>query len=141
MSRTIRLLTVCALAVLCCACATTPFSEPIDPPEVYLVNIVPQRGGMLEQTMRIDLRIENPNNVDLSIDGISLELFDYVADPLEATDLEEEHPERVKQLMEKLIEFRALEPRGTGEVYHKQMTVDELEHLEDLGYVEGMDEG
>lgn len=74
MHRTLRLLGIPVLLLAFCACASTPLGRPIDPPEVYLVNVVPQGAGMLEQTLRLDLRIENPNNFDVSIEGISLNL-------------------------------------------------------------------
>jgi LEA14-like dessication related protein len=64
------------LVVVFCAlvlgCATTP--ETPQPPEVYVTGISPVGGGLLEQQVRVDLRIENPNNFDVRMTGIEFDL-------------------------------------------------------------------
>ncbi len=58
--------------VLGCA-AATPRAET-EAPEVYLSNITPLEAGLFEQTMQVDLRILNPNNFDLEVTGIDVQL-------------------------------------------------------------------
>ncbi len=43
-------------------------------PEVHVVDIRLLQGGLLEQRFRVDLRIGNPNDFDLPLDGLSFEL-------------------------------------------------------------------
>ncbi len=45
---------------------------PIELPEVYIINVQPAEGesGLFEQRLKVDLRIRNPNNQDLNIDGL-----------------------------------------------------------------------
>jgi len=46
-----------------------------EPPEINVINILPlQSEGILEQRVRVDLRILNPNNFDLPISGVSFQL-------------------------------------------------------------------
>lgn len=49
-------------------------SEDVVAPDVQLVNIVPQDATLFEQELRIDLRIINPNDFDLPLDGLTFEL-------------------------------------------------------------------
>lgn len=46
----------------------------LEPPEVVLIGIRPLESTLLEQRFRVDLRIYNPNNRDLDIDGVDFEL-------------------------------------------------------------------
>ena len=47
-----------------------------------------------------------------------MELFDIAADPYEKNDVKEEEPEVVKQLLEKLAEWKATLPaKPTGNVF------------------------
>lgn len=46
----------------------------IEPPEVFVVDLEPQQGGKFEQRFRIDLRVQNPNDFELEIDGFDFEL-------------------------------------------------------------------
>lgn len=47
----------------------------MEPPEINVINILPlQSEGILEQRVRIDLRIINPNNFNLHISGASFQL-------------------------------------------------------------------
>lgn len=49
-------------------------SDDVVPPDVQLVNIVPQDATLFEQVLRIDLRIINPNDFDLPLDGLTFDL-------------------------------------------------------------------
>lgn len=44
------------------------------PPEVYVTGIVPAGGGLFEQEIRVDLRIENPNNFEVRLTGMEFDL-------------------------------------------------------------------
>jgi len=44
------------------------------PPEVRMVDLRPAGGGLLEQVFQIDLRVANPNDFDLDIDGVRADL-------------------------------------------------------------------
>lgn len=46
----------------------------LEPPEVVLIGIQPLESTLLEQRFRVDLRIYNPNNRDIDIDGVDFEL-------------------------------------------------------------------
>ncbi len=43
-------------------------------PQVHVVDIRLLQGGILEQRFRVDLRIGNPNDFDLPLDGLTFEL-------------------------------------------------------------------
>lgn len=49
---------------------------PVQPeaPEVLLVNITPLDTTMFEQRMRVDLRVQNPNDFDLEVTGLDFTL-------------------------------------------------------------------
>jgi LEA14-like dessication related protein len=53
------------------ACAP---GDDIIPPTVRLADLRPLSGGLLEQRFRMDLRVSNPNNFELDIDGLSVDL-------------------------------------------------------------------
>jgi LEA14-like dessication related protein len=55
------------LAVLA-GCATTPKMEPLG---VTLSDIVPAQMGILEQQFQVKLRVQNPNNFDIPLEGVS----------------------------------------------------------------------
>jgi LEA14-like dessication related protein len=64
-----------ALAVLGLAVAgCVGLGQQIEPPEVFVVGLEPQQGGNFEQRFRIDLRVQNPNDFELEIDGLDFEL-------------------------------------------------------------------
>jgi LEA14-like dessication related protein len=54
-------------ALLAAGCATL---TGIEPPEVHLVGIAPLESTAFEQRLRIDLRLINPNDRPLEIDGL-----------------------------------------------------------------------
>jgi LEA14-like dessication related protein len=62
MRRLAALLLIAALG----ACAGGTIDQP---PEVSLVNIRPLSAGLFEQRMAVTLRITNPNDADLPVDG------------------------------------------------------------------------
>ena len=66
---------IVAIALLACAqlhCASFPGS--LEPPEVFVVNLVPQESTPFEQRLRVDLRVLNPNNRSLRIRGVDFRL-------------------------------------------------------------------
>lgn len=46
----------------------------IDPPRVHLSDVGLLKPGLFEQRLRVDLRLVNPNDVDLTLDGLTFEL-------------------------------------------------------------------
>lgn len=60
-------LTMLVLALGLAACAPSEFAEP---PEVVLVSLVPVDVSLMEQRLAVTLRVRNPNNVPMSIDGM-----------------------------------------------------------------------
>jgi len=54
-------------------CAGTLRSE-VEPPEVFLSDIVPVEIGLFEQRLRVDLRVLNPNDFDLEVTGLNFQL-------------------------------------------------------------------
>ena len=63
-------LAVVGLAVAGCA----GIGQQIEPPEVFVVGLEPLQGGNFEQRFRIDLRVQNPNDFELEINGLDFEL-------------------------------------------------------------------
>jgi LEA14-like dessication related protein len=45
-----------------------------EPPEVVVTNVTPLEGSAFEQRLRVDLRIRNPNDFDLTVTGIDFRL-------------------------------------------------------------------
>lgn len=62
---------VLALAGLGCA---TLNPEDVIPPDVHVSNLKFLEATVFEQRMQIDLRVSNPNDFDLPIDGLRFEL-------------------------------------------------------------------
>ena len=60
-----------AVSFLITACATV---DDIAPPKVNLVNIVPVGSGPFEQRFRVDLRVSNPNDIDIPLSGLSFDI-------------------------------------------------------------------
>lgn len=58
-----------ALAVVLSLAACTP-SEFAEPPEVVLLSMVPVDVSLMEQRLAVTLRVRNPNNTAMSIDGM-----------------------------------------------------------------------
>ena len=60
-----------ALPLLVAACASL---GGVEPPEVSLVGLEPLPGGALEQRFAVELRVLNPNERELRVDGIDFTL-------------------------------------------------------------------
>ena len=79
---------VLAVSIVAYACAAT---DGVVPPKVNLVNIVPaQSSGVFEQRFLVELRISNPNEFDIPLDGLSFDMDvngDYFATGLSNTDV------------------------------------------------------
>jgi len=56
---------------LLAGCATTPKMEPLD---VTLSDITPGQMGILEQQFQVKLRVQNPNNFDVPLDGVACQI-------------------------------------------------------------------
>lgn len=63
----------CAALVLLLAGCANLLTQP-ERPEVSLASIALVEPGLLEQRYRVQLRVQNPNNFDLPIDGLQLRL-------------------------------------------------------------------
>ena len=66
-----RLLPGVLVFTLLAGCATTPKMEPLD---VTLSDIAPGQMGILEQQFQIKLRVQNPNNFDIPLDGVACQI-------------------------------------------------------------------
>ncbi|EME71800.1 secreted protein [Paramagnetospirillum caucaseum] len=62
-----RWLTVLAVFLGLAACTPSEFAEP---PEVVLVSMVPVDVSLMEQRLAVTLRVRNPNNAPMSVDGL-----------------------------------------------------------------------
>jgi LEA14-like dessication related protein len=58
-------------SVLLSGCATTPKMDPL---EVTLSDIVPGQMSVLEQEYQVTLRIQNPNNFDIPLEGAAYQI-------------------------------------------------------------------
>lgn len=67
-----RLALAPALALALSGCALVGLGT--ESPEVIVTGITPEPGGNLEQRMRVDLRVRNPNRFDLHVVGIDFQL-------------------------------------------------------------------
>ena len=56
-------------AILIGLLACTPTDLP-EPPEVVLVSMVPVDVSLMEQRLAVTLRVRNPNNAPMSVDGL-----------------------------------------------------------------------
>ncbi len=61
------------LAVLLALAACTRLGGA-EPPQVHLTDIRLLPGGLLEQRFQVDLRLGNPNDFDLALDGLTFEV-------------------------------------------------------------------
>jgi len=69
----IRRLLYGAVAVALAGCATMP-PPRMDPPSITVSDVRMGSAGMLEQQYFVKLRVQNPNDADLQIRGVSFEL-------------------------------------------------------------------
>jgi LEA14-like dessication related protein len=67
----VRLLSLLALLAMS-ACAAL---EDAAPPEVSLADITFLRSGLLEQEIEVELRLRNPNNFELPLEGLTFDLL------------------------------------------------------------------
>ncbi len=68
------LVATCALALLGASGCRSPLLEPLEPPDVALVGLTPAEGGAFEQRVRVTLRLTNPNNEVIDVDGLRFEI-------------------------------------------------------------------
>ena len=69
----IRLGVLLPLMLVCLtACATVP--SDIEPPKISLANIAPKDVAVFEQRFDVQLRIQNPNNQELEINGLRCDI-------------------------------------------------------------------
>ncbi len=54
------------------ACSTMP--RDFEPPKVSIADIAPKDMTLMEQRFDVQLRIQNPNNVDLGINGVRFDI-------------------------------------------------------------------
>ncbi len=59
------------LSMAAVGCATVDDAVPL---KVNLVNITPASSGVFEQRFIVDLRLSNPNDFDIPLDGVSFEM-------------------------------------------------------------------
>jgi LEA14-like dessication related protein len=58
-------------AMLLVGCATTPKVEPLD---VTVSDVVPGQMSIFEQEYQVKLRVQNPNNFDIALDGAAYQI-------------------------------------------------------------------
>jgi LEA14-like dessication related protein len=63
----IRWLTVAVAALFMSACASPDYPEP---PEVVLLSLVPTDISLMEQKIAVGLRVRNPNNAAMKVEGL-----------------------------------------------------------------------
>jgi LEA14-like dessication related protein len=60
------------LVVLAAACSTMP--PDFEAPRVHIADMTPKEMAIFEQRFDVKLRIQNPNNTDLSINGLKFDI-------------------------------------------------------------------
>jgi arylsulfatase len=105
--------------------APAAFSEEEDPDQVASFAIVYEGWKLIKNTTRPEGWPE-------------YELYDHEADPLNADNVAEEHPEMVERLAGYLEKWHeaALEARVEAEVTAESMSAEELQQLRSLGYIQ-----
>ena len=66
-----RVLPGVLVLTLLVSCATTPKMEPLD---VSLSDITPGQMDILEQQYQVKLRVQNPNNFDIPLEGVAYQI-------------------------------------------------------------------
>lgn len=69
-----RRFTTCLLAAGGLALAGCATGGAVKPPQVTLQNVRPLGGGLFAQQVAIDLRLTNPNDFDMPLDGMTADL-------------------------------------------------------------------
>jgi LEA14-like dessication related protein len=67
-----RPVAACVCALLAIGCAT--LGREVEPPDVYVIDILPLEGTAFEQRVQVDLRVRNPNDFALEFDGVRFQL-------------------------------------------------------------------
>ena len=70
--RTLALLASMGVVLLLSSCAS--FGSLLESPGVSVVNITPEPSGGFEQRFRVELRLTNPNQTPLEVEGLRFEL-------------------------------------------------------------------
>ena len=70
--RELKLVTIVLFAVLSVACTGIPFNAKAPKVSVDAVNL--KRLGLFEQTLDVGLRVNNPNDFDIAIEGLEFKL-------------------------------------------------------------------
>ena len=60
--------------VLVCVTACTTVPHDIEPPKITIANIVPKDIAVFEQRFDVQLRIQNPNDQELGINGLRCDI-------------------------------------------------------------------
>jgi LEA14-like dessication related protein len=60
--------------VVSCVAACSSVPRDFDPPRMSLANIAPKEVGLFEQRYDVQLRIQNPNDMDIHISGLRFDL-------------------------------------------------------------------
>ena len=68
-----RALVILSLGLLALASGCAGL-QSMEPPEVSVVSLRPVGGTLMEQRFEVDLRVLNPNNKDINVDGLDFEL-------------------------------------------------------------------
>lgn len=72
--RVSRARSVALLLALLPLAACARWLHPLEPPELFVTNLVPVESAPFEQRVRVDLRVLNPNLETLHVTGIDFEL-------------------------------------------------------------------
>ena len=64
--------TILVLVIFLAACATPP--PGIEPPKISIANIAPKDMTLFEQRFDVQLRIQNPNETELGLNGMRFEI-------------------------------------------------------------------
>jgi len=60
------------LVLLMASCSTMP--KDFEPPRVHIADLTPKEMAIFEQRFDVKLRIQNPNDVDLSVTGLRFDI-------------------------------------------------------------------
>ncbi len=113
-------------AVLLWGCAGAGLgSRDLEPPEVTLADISFRGAGLLEQRLGLVLRLRNPNNVDLPLDGLNVRL-EIGGEPF-ATGLSNENV-TIPALTEETVTVEAVS--ATADLVNQLRAVTGFEDLE-----------
>jgi LEA14-like dessication related protein len=65
---------VASLILITTAVGCAGWFTPREPPEVLVTNITPLKGTPFEQRLQLDVRVRNPNDYDLHVTGVDVQL-------------------------------------------------------------------